>query len=58
MKYSDLSVREFVALEALNGAAASNVPVDTLILRAFDIADEFLKEAGKRNPTMLRELAR
>jgi hypothetical protein len=49
MKLSELSYREWIAIEALRGTAASDVPADSLVAFAFGIADEFLAACGKRN---------
>ena len=46
MKLSELSFREYIALEAI-GHLAGTMPDKDAALRAFTLADEFLKRAGR-----------
>lgn len=49
MKLSELSYREYIALEALPGFVAQGMLDRDAAFRAFGLADEFLKRAGREH---------
>jgi len=53
MKLSELSYREYIALEVLPSFAAKYLDKDA-VWRAFGLADTFMKHAGKENDKIFR----
>jgi hypothetical protein len=49
MKLSELSMREYIALEVLPGFVAQGMLDRDAAFRAFGLADEFLKRAGREH---------